>query len=84
VKHGGTGRTVDWKRAAVIAGSRRVMLAGGLTPLNVREAIDTVHPYGVDVASGVESSPGIKNHDLLRAFIEAVRGSEGTRGSVRT
>lgn len=84
VKHGGTGKTVDWTRAATIARSRRVMLAGGLTPANVREAIDTVQPYAVDVASGVESSPGVKSHDLLRAFIEAVLGTEGTRGTVRT
>ena len=73
VKHGGTGKTVDWNRAATIAGSRRVMLAGGLTPGNVREAIETVHPYAVDVASGVESSPGIKDHELLRAFFAAVK-----------
>jgi phosphoribosylanthranilate isomerase len=73
VKHGGTGKTVDWNRAAAIAGSRRVMLAGGLTPLNVREAIETVRPYAVDVASGVESSPGIKDHGLLRAFFAAVK-----------
>ena len=73
VKHGGTGKTVDWNRAAAIAGSRRVMLAGGLTPLNVREAIETVHPYAVDVASGVESSPGIQDHGVLRAFIAAVK-----------
>ena len=73
VKHGGTGQTVDWNRAATIAGSRRVMLAGGLTPGNVREAIETVHPYAVDVASGVESSPGIKDHELLRAFFAAVK-----------
>ena len=73
VKHGGTGKIVDWSRAAIIAGSRRVMLAGGLTPLNVREAIVTVRPYAVDVASGVESSPGIKDHGLLRAFFAAVK-----------
>lgn len=84
VKHGGTGKTVDWNRAAAIARTRRVVLAGGLTPLNVRQAIDAVHPYGVDVASGVESSPGVKNHDLLRAFMDAVLGTPGTRGTVRS
>jgi phosphoribosylanthranilate isomerase len=78
VKHGGTGKTVDWNRAATIARSRRVMLAGGLTPLNVREAIETVRPYAVDVASGVEASPGIKNHELLRAFFQSVLGAAGT------
>ena len=73
VKHGGTGNTVDWRRAALIAKSRRVILAGGLTPSNVRQAISEVRPYAVDVASGVESQPGIKDHGLLRAFMAAAK-----------
>jgi phosphoribosylanthranilate isomerase len=73
VKHGGTGKTVDWKRAARIAQSRRIFLAGGLTPTNVRQAIEQVRPFAVDVASGVESSPGIKDHELIKAFIMAVK-----------
>jgi phosphoribosylanthranilate isomerase len=73
VKHGGTGKIVDWRRAALIARSRRVILAGGLTPSNVRQAIDEVRPYAVDVASGVESEPGIKDHGLLRAFMAAAK-----------
>jgi len=73
VKHGGTGKTVDWRRASVIAQSRRVFLAGGLTPGNVRQAIEQVRPFAVDVASGVESSPGIKDHELIKAFIMAVK-----------
>ena len=73
VKQGGTGKTVDWKRAQAVAHTRRVILAGGLTPFNVRTAIETVRPYAVDVASGVESSPGIKDHGLLRAFIAAAK-----------
>ncbi len=73
VKHGGTGKTVDWKRAHVVARTRRVILAGGLTAFNVRSAIEQVRPFAVDVASGVESSPGIKDHGLLRAFITAAR-----------
>jgi phosphoribosylanthranilate isomerase len=76
VGHGGTGKTIDWRRAALIARSRRVILAGGLTPANVRQAIDQVGPFAVDVASGVESSPGVKNHDLLRAFIAATQDTE--------
>lgn len=86
VKRGGTGQTVDWRRAALIARSRRVILAGGLTPANVRQAIEEVHPYAVDVASGVESSPGIKNPDLVRSFIEAARfpGTKGTYGTSGT
>lgn len=78
VKHGGTGKTVDWNRAAVIARSRRVFLAGGLTPDNVAEAIRVVQPFAVDVASGVESSPGIKDHQRLRAFIQTARRLLGT------
>jgi len=76
VLHGGTGRTIDFVRAAAVAARRRVVLAGGLTPANVRDAIKTVRPYAVDVASGVESEPGIKNHDLLRAFILAAHSSD--------
>jgi phosphoribosylanthranilate isomerase len=71
VTHGGTGKTVDWHRAALIARSRRIILAGGLTPANVRQAIEEVRPYGVDTASGVESSPGVKDHELMRVFMEA-------------
>lgn len=75
VNHGGTGRTVDWQRAGAVAKTRRVILAGGLTPFNVRQAIASVRPYAVDVASGVESAPGIKDHGLLRAFIAAAKES---------
>ena len=70
-RHGGTGKTVDWQRAALVARLRRVVLAGGLTPANVAEAIATVRPYAVDVASGVEASPGVKDHELMRRFIAA-------------
>jgi phosphoribosylanthranilate isomerase len=73
VKHGGTGTTIDWDRAARIARTRRIFLAGGLTAANVAEAIARVQPYAVDVASGVESRPGIKDHAQLRAFITAVK-----------
>jgi phosphoribosylanthranilate isomerase len=73
VLRGGTGRTVDWTRARKIADARPIFLAGGLTPANVAEAIRTVRPYAVDVASGVEASPGVKDHASLRAFIKAVK-----------
>src|SRR3954447_6610859 len=69
---GGTGRTVDWDRAANIASSRRILLAGGLTPDNVAGAIARVRPFGIDVSSGVERAPGIKDHRRLRALFEAV------------
>ena len=71
-QRGGTGRTVDWGRAAAIAARRPVLLAGGLNAGNVAEAIRTVRPFGIDVSSGVESSPGVKDHARMRALFEAV------------
>lgn len=73
VRHGGTGQTVDWTRARAVAAKRRIVLAGGLRPENVREAILAVRPYAVDVASGVESTPGVKDHELLRRFMAAAK-----------
>ena len=73
-QRGGTGRTVDWNGAAAIASRRLVLLAGGLKPGNVAEAIRTVRPFGIDVSSGVESSPGVKDHARLRELFEAVNG----------
>jgi phosphoribosylanthranilate isomerase len=70
-KRGGTGRTVDWTAAAVIAARRKILLAGGLTPENVAEAVTRVRPFGIDVSSGVERSPGVKDHQRLRALFEA-------------
>jgi phosphoribosylanthranilate isomerase len=71
-RRGGTGRMVDWALAASVAARRPVLLAGGLRPDNVAEAIARVRPFGVDVSSGVESTPGVKDHDRLKAFFEAV------------
>jgi phosphoribosylanthranilate isomerase len=73
VKRGGTGRTIDWTRAALVARRRRVVLAGGLTPDNVAEAVERVRPFAIDVSSGVESAPGIKDHGRLRALFDVVR-----------
>ncbi|MFY4727645.1 phosphoribosylanthranilate isomerase [Nitrospira sp. BLG_2] len=71
--YGGTGQTVDWTLAEEAARSTPIILAGGLSPANVAGAIQMVRPYGVDVSSGVEKSPGKKDHHKLKAFIEAVR-----------
>jgi phosphoribosylanthranilate isomerase len=75
-QRGGTGGRADWTAAAALARQRQVILAGGLRPENVGEAVRQVRPYAVDVASGVELRPGIKDHARMRAFAEAVRGVE--------
>jgi len=71
--YGGTGQTGDWFLAREVAHAAPILLAGGLTPNNVQEAIRQVQPYGVDVSSGVEEHPGQKNHEMIRAFTQAVR-----------
>jgi phosphoribosylanthranilate isomerase len=75
-KAGGTGETFNWE-LAVEAGKlgKPIFLAGGLTPENVAEAVQRVHPFGVDVSSGVEQSPGKKDPKKMRAFIAAVRSA---------
>jgi phosphoribosylanthranilate isomerase len=73
VRRGGTGQTIDWQAAAAVAASRRIVLAGGLTPDNVSTAISAVRPFGIDVSSGVEQSPGIKDRGRLRSLFEAIR-----------
>ena len=70
---GGTGTTFDWSLAVEAKAWGPIVLAGGLTPDNVGEAISRVRPYGVDVSSGVESSPGAKDHAKVKAFVEAVK-----------
>jgi phosphoribosylanthranilate isomerase len=72
---GGTGATFDWSLAAEVARARKLTLAGGLTPRNVAEAVRAVQPFCVDVASGVESSPGRKDRDKLRAFVSEAKGA---------
>jgi phosphoribosylanthranilate isomerase len=83
VARGGTGRTIDWDAAAPIAARRRTILAGGLTPDNVAEAIARVKPFGIDVSSGVEQSPGVKDHERIRALFEAL-GDSGERASAHS
>jgi phosphoribosylanthranilate isomerase len=73
--YGGTGQTADWSLARSLAEAYPLLLAGGLTPDNVAEAIRQVGPWGVDVASGIEESPGCKDPARLAAFIKTARES---------
>jgi phosphoribosylanthranilate isomerase len=73
VQYGGTGKSFNWGILQNISNPSRIILSGGLSPGNVAEAISTVKPYAVDVSSGVEGSPGKKDHMKLRKFIEAVK-----------
>lgn len=75
--YGGTGLSIDWDLAAewVAASPIPVVLAGGLTPENVSDAVRKVKPFGVDVSTGVESGPGVKDHDKVKAFLEAARSA---------
>jgi phosphoribosylanthranilate isomerase len=79
-KRSGQGALADWDRAAVIARRSCIMLAGGLNPDNVTAAITRVHPWGVDVSSGVESEPGVKDVNKIAAFIDAARKVENHAG----
>lgn len=76
--YGGTGKTADWAAAAVLATKVKVMLSGGLTVQNVGDGMRRVRPVGVDVASGVEASPGRKDPLRMKQFIAAVRAAEST------
>jgi phosphoribosylanthranilate isomerase len=73
VRRGGTGRVIEWTVAAAAARLRPVILSGGLTPENVRDAAQAVNPYAVDVSSGVEAAPGIKDESKMRAFFAALQ-----------
>lgn len=72
---GGSGETFDWSLAvrAKTLIDKPIILAGGLTPENVQDALEAVRPYAVDVSSGVEASPGVKDHAKIKAFVRAVR-----------
>ncbi len=79
-KRGGTGQAFDWERvqpwAGIINSISKLIVAGGLRPGNVQEAIHLLHPWGVDVSSGVEREPGKKDPRKVRAFVQAVRAME--------
>jgi phosphoribosylanthranilate isomerase len=71
---GGTGQVFDWRLVRELTQQRELILAGGLTPRNVASAVRELSPFGVDVASGVESAPGRKDPELITAFVRAARG----------
>jgi phosphoribosylanthranilate isomerase len=75
--HGGTGKTFDWRIALDAKRYARIILSGGLTPGNVTDAISTVQPYAIDLSSGVESAPGVKDHAKVRALFERIREAAG-------
>ena len=72
---GGTGQSFNWEIARKARRYGRIVLSGGLTPENVRQAITEVQPFAIDVSSGVESRPGVKDHAKLRAFLEAAKST---------
>ena len=73
IRRGGTGRVIEWTVAAAAARVRPVILSGGLNPENVKNAAAAVRPYAVDVSSGVEAAPGIKDENKMRAFFAALQ-----------
>jgi len=78
-RHGGTGQSFDWSQAVRAKAYGRILLAGGLSAANVREALAQVDPWGVDVCSGVETEPGIKSARRIREFVAVVRSAEAER-----
>jgi len=78
----GSGQVADWRVAGPLARQTRLILAGGLSPANVGEAISTVRPYGVDVSSGVETAPGCKDPEMIFAFVAAARAAASSIDSL--
>ena len=79
--YGGGGAKADWRRVAMLHNYGRIILAGGLTPGNVQEAIETVRPYAVDVCSGVEDAPGRKDAAKVRDFVKRAKSTAGEKGA---
>ncbi|PKN33981.1 MAG: phosphoribosylanthranilate isomerase [Deltaproteobacteria bacterium HGW-Deltaproteobacteria-19] len=81
-RRGGTGRTADWNRSAELGRAFPLVLAGGLRGDNIREALAAVRPRAVDINSGIETAPGIKDHERMRSIIAAIRqvGNPGDEG----
>jgi phosphoribosylanthranilate isomerase len=77
--YGGSGVKADWEYASELARQYSFLLAGGLTPENVSDAVERVKPWGVDVASGVESSPGVKDEAKMVQFVKAVKSASSDR-----
>jgi phosphoribosylanthranilate isomerase len=71
---GGTGTRFDWELAKTLKGRDNILVSGGLTPENVREAIEFFEPYGVDASSSLEERPGKKNDERVRRFVSAAKG----------
>ena len=80
VRRGGTGVTIDWTTAAAVAWRRPIFLSGGLPAGNIQEAIARVNPHAVDISSGVESAPGIKDPVKLRALFDAISATDTEGG----
>lgn len=81
---GGTGTTLSWHTLPALPEGIRLFLAGGLTSTNVAEAIHSLHPFAVDVSSGVESSPGVKDHAAIAAFCAAVRATDSAEENIHS
>ncbi|MBU2511844.1 phosphoribosylanthranilate isomerase [bacterium] len=75
-EYGGTGKTFDWRLLAEIKQKYEIILAGGLNPENIKQAIHSVQPYGVDISSGVEEKPGIKSIEKLKLLFERIKEAD--------
>ena len=84
VRRGGTGRTIDWTRAASVAARRPIVLAGGLNPDNVADAIERVRPFGIDVSSGSRGGAWREGSRRLKQLFDSIREAESRQSPQRT